>query len=145
MEKINLDFDYVVGMFNNAAECIKQLRLEREFLEKEIKELREELENVPRGTDRGILKPEEAKDFIFNFLSEGFDVSGLVAQCEESCNLVSEEYGDKQIRVDISIDEYSIEEMVTRLVKRNVNQLFEECGDKIIVLDGLHTLVEVNG
>ena len=142
MENLNLNFSQIVNLFVEADLKISHLEGANKFLEDEVKQLRQELENVPRETSNAILKPDEAKELISTFFMEGLNVDGIVEECEEATTIDSEDYGG-YLRIEKNVSTYDIERRVEREMRGLVEGFFTEFKDRILVLDEADQLGDV--
>ena len=113
MENLNLNFSQIINLFVEADLKIKNLEGANKFLEEEVKQLRQELENVPRETSNAILKPDEAKELISTFLMEGLYVDGIVEECEEATTIDCDDYGG-YLKIEKNVSTYDIETRIQR-------------------------------
>ena len=144
MENLNLNFSQIINLFVEADLKIKNLEGANKFLEEEVKQLRQELENVPRETSNAIFKPDEAKELISTFFMEGLNVDGIVEECEEATTIESEDYGG-YLRIEKNVSTYDIETRIQREMRGLVEDFFTEFRDRILVLheaDQLGEMVE---
>ena len=58
MENLNLNFSQIINLFVEADLKIKNLEGANKFLEEEVRQLRQELENVPRETSDPVEVPD---------------------------------------------------------------------------------------
>lgn len=136
MENTNLNFSHIVQMFNEADELIKNLKCQIQFLEQEIKELK--IEKEERNQDevlRGILKPDETKDFIMQKLTEDLYLENIAEEIENyHVGIEADEYGD-EIRVTKNVDVWSIKESIKTFFRNEVESFINQHKDRIKILD----------
>jgi hypothetical protein len=142
MENLNLNFSQIINLFVEADLKIKNLEGANKFLEEEVKQLKWELENVPRETSNAIFKPDEAKELISTFFMEGLNVDGIVEECEEATTIESEDYGG-YLRIEKNVSTYDIETRIQREMKGLVEDFFTEFRDRILVLHEADQLGDV--
>ena len=134
MENLNLNFSQIINLFVEADLKIKNLEGANKFLEDEVKQLKWELENVPRETSNGYMKPDEAEEFVNSYFMMNFDVDGLVEECEEATTMESEDYGG-YLKIEKNVSTYDIERRVKRIVDDVVEGFFRDYRDRIIIID----------
>ena len=134
MENLNLNFSQIINLFVEADLKIKNLEGANKFLEEEVKQLRQELENVPHETSNGYMKPDEAEEFVNSYFMMNFDVDGLVEECEEATTMESEDYGG-YLKIEKNVSTYDIERRVKRIVDDVVEGFFRDYRDRIIIID----------
>ena len=134
MENLNLNFSQIINLFVEADLKIKNLEGANKFLEEEVKQLKWELENVPRETSNGYMKPDEAEEFVNSYFMMNFDVDGLVEECEEATTMESEDYGG-YLKIEKNVSTYDIERRVKRIVDDVIEGFFRDYRDRIIIID----------
>ena len=142
MENLNLNFSQIINLFVEADLKIKNLEGANKFLEEEVRQLRQELENVPRETSNGYMKPDEAEEFVNSYFMMNFDVDGLVEECEEATTMESEDYGG-YLKIEKNVSTYDIETRIQREMRELVENFFTEFKDRILVLDEADQLGEM--
>ena len=134
MENLNLNFSQIINLFVEADLKIKNLEGANKFLEDEVKQLKWELENVPRETSNGYMKPDEAEEFVNSYFMMNFDVDGLVEECEEATTIDCDDYGG-YLKIEKNVSTYDIERRVKRIVDDVVEGFFRDYRDRIIIID----------